>query len=139
MNKNIKLLLESVYSGLSNDDIYYSVKTDSLRDIIKEIEVGCYQAGLKGIKSIQFDGRELRKAKQKFGGMTTTIGWVDNFQYCNGFDDYKLFYIYVRFKDNRLIYFGNYELGRQQHTLMDGEELNSFKEYINELKRGSQF
>jgi hypothetical protein len=52
MNKNIKLLLESIYSDLSNDDIYYSVKTDTLRDIIKEIEVGCYQAGLKGIKCI---------------------------------------------------------------------------------------
>ena len=138
MNRNIKLL-ESAYHKFKSDDIYYSVKLDSVRDIIQKIEFGCYQARLNGIKSIQFDGRGLKKAKQKFSDMTTTIGWVDNFRYCNGFDDYKLFYIYVRFKDNRLVYFGNYELGRQQHTLMDGEELNGFKEYINELKRESQF
>lgn len=128
MNKGIKQLLEYLHSY--KDDIYYSVKTDSLNHLIDEIVHNCYMLSLYNIQ----DSRTIINiAKQKYGDITSSIGWYDNIIECYNENDYKLIYIYVKFKDNRVIYFGNYEQGRQQHTLMDGDELSKFADILNDL------
>lgn len=128
MNKGIKQLLEYLHSY--KDDIYYSVKTDSLNHLIDEIVHNCYMLSLYNIQ----DSRTIINiAKQKYGDITSSIGWYDNITECYNENDYKLIYIYVKFKDNRVIYFGNYEQGRQQHTLMDGDELSKFADILNDL------
>lgn len=129
MNKSIKQLLEYIYDRYK-DDIYYSVKTESLNSLIDEIVSNCFRASLYNIKNSKAISNI---AKQKFGDITSSVGWSDNINECQSFEDYKLFYIYVKFRDNRVIYFGNYEQGRQQHTIMDGEELTKFAEYLQEL------
>jgi hypothetical protein len=83
--------------------------------------------------NIQDSEMIINIAKQKYGDITSSIGWYDNIAGCYNEDDYKLIYIYVKFKDNRVIYFGNYEQGRQQHTLMDGDELSKFVDILNDL------
>lgn len=128
MNKDIKQLLEYLHNY--KDDIYYSVKTDSLNHLIDEIVHNCYMLSLYNIQ----DSRMIANiAKQKYGDITSSIGWYDNIAECYNENDYKLIYIYVKFKDNRVIYFGNYEQGRQQHTLMDGDELSKFVDILNDL------
>lgn len=128
MNKGIKQLLEYLHNY--KDDIYYSVKTDSLNHLIDEIVHNCYMLSLYNIQ----DSRMIANiAKQKYGDITSSIGWYDNIAECYNENDYKLIYIYVKFKDNRVIYFGNYEQGRQQHTLMDGDELSKFVDILNDL------
>ena len=128
MNKGIKQLLEYLHNY--KDDIYYSVKKDSLNHLIDEIVHNCYMLSLYNIQ----DSRMIANiAKQKYGDITSSIGWYDNIAECYNENDYKLIYIYVKFKDNRVIYFGNYEQGRQQHTLMDGDELSKFVDILNDL------
>lgn len=128
MNKGIKQLLEYLHNY--KNDIYYSVKTDSLNHLIDKIVHSCYMLSLYNIQ----DSRTIINiAKQKYGDITSSIGWYDNITECYNENDYKLIYIYVKFKDNRVIYFGNYEQGRQQHTLMDGDELSKFADILNGL------
>lgn len=128
MNKSIKQLLEYLHNY--NDDIYYSVKSDSLNGLIDDIVHNCY---ILSLYNIQDSEMIINIAKQKYGDITSSIGWYDNIAGCYNEDDYKLIYIYVKFKDNRVIYFGNYEQGRQQHTLMDGDELSKFVDILNDL------
>lgn len=129
MNKNIKQLLEYLNNSFK-EDIYYSVKTDSLTNVIDKIVLNCFKVNLYDLKDPKIIARIT---KQKYGDIATSIGWNDNIRECQEIEDYRLFYIYVKFKDNRVIYFGNYEEGRKEHTLMDGEELTKFSDILQDL------